>query len=109
MIRSVITGRLHNDPQPRTGQSGKPFATAGLWVDAEGDQRIWCSAIAFGSAAERLLQLKAGDALALSGRLTPKVYAKDGAEPRVSLDLVADEVAAVRRKPRQRAETESEA
>ncbi len=60
------------------------------------------------STAERLLQLKAGDALALSGRLMPKVYAKDGAEPRVSLDLVADEVAAVRRKPRQRAETESE-
>ena len=73
MIRSVITGRLHNDPQSRTGQSGKPFATAGLWVDIEADQRIWCSAIAFGTTAERLLQLKAGDALALSGRLTPKV------------------------------------
>lgn len=108
MIRAILTGRLHGDPQPRTSSSDKPFATAGVWVDTEADQRLWCSAIAFGSTADRLLQLKAGDALALSGRLTPKVYAKDGGEPRVSLDMQADEVATVRRKPRQRDETEAE-
>lgn len=99
MIRALVSGKIHGAPVARTAANGKPFATAGVWVEVGAESSVWCSAIAFGQAAERLLTLRAGDAVSASGRLTPKVFEGRDA-PRVSLDLVVDEIASVRRKAR---------
>ena len=69
---------------------------AGAWV--------WVSAIAFNEAAERLLQLKAGDSVSLSGRAELSTWTDKDGTAHPGLSLVADEVAALRAKPKPKAE-----
>jgi single-stranded DNA-binding protein len=100
VIRVLVSGTLYGAPVQRTGQNGKPFVTAKLRVDTGEEGSAWASVIAFGAEAERLAGLKDGDALSVAGRATVQGYiAKDG-NAKASLSIVADEVAAVRRKPR---------
>ena len=51
MIRCLVSGVLHTDPQARTSQSGKPFTTGKLKADAADGNTVWCSLIAFGEKA----------------------------------------------------------
>lgn len=104
MIRALVTGTLHADPQARTSQNGNAFALCKVKADDKAGAWVWVSAIAFGDAAERLLQLKAGDSVSLSGRAEVGGWADKDGTPRGSLSLVADEVAALRAKPKPRAE-----
>jgi single-stranded DNA-binding protein len=67
-----------------------------------GDGSALVSIVAFGSAAERLLSLSKGAAVAASGRAELKSWtAKDGTG-RTGLSIVASEIAAARPKPRTR-------
>jgi single-stranded DNA-binding protein len=102
MIRALVSGRLYGAPVRRTGASGKPFVTGKLRVDTGDEHQAWASVIAFGEAGERLGGLKDGDAVAVAGRATLQGFlAKDG-NPKAALSIVADDVAAVRRKPKAR-------
>lgn len=94
MIDALIGGTLHKGPQARTSQNGRTFATATVRASTRDGSAIFVSVIAFSqSACEALLALEDGDAVALAGELTPKVYQpRDGGEPRPSLDLVAHRV-----------------
>ena len=84
MIDAIISGKLFKKPVPRTGKSGKPFATCNVRV-AMGEESIFVSVIAFdGAVIKGLLALDAGDSVSLSGALTPKVW-----EGKPALDLVA--------------------
>ena len=47
MIRALVTGTLHNDPQARTSQNGKPFTTGKLKADASENGIAWVSLIGF--------------------------------------------------------------
>ena len=89
MIDALITGRLHGKPTQKTAKTGKPFATAKLRVPA-GDEALFCNVIAFDpKVCAGLLALEDGDAVALSGALTPKAWlAKDGT-PKPAMDVVA--------------------
>ena len=100
MIRALLTGKLHGDPVQRTGSSGKPFTTGKMLV-TETDPALWCSLIAFAEAGERLASLRAGSSLSVAGRATLKTYEGKDGTPRVSLDLVADEIASTTPRPRQ--------
>lgn len=101
MIRALIAGSLFADPLQRTSKTGKPFATARLFVPQGEEGRIFCSAIAFDDlAVKRLLQLKAGASVAMSGVLKVGTWsAKDGTV-NPSLDMVADEIAATTPRPK---------
>ena len=67
MIRALIAGELVANPQERTGKTGKAFALARVSVPMGDDGRVYCSVIAFNDdAVARLLQLKAGAAVALA-------------------------------------------
>ena len=101
MIRVLVSGRVHGQPETRTGKSGKPFITAKLRIDTGEEQSTWASVIAFANEAERLAGLKDGDALSVSGRATLQAYAAKDGSPKASLAIVVDEVAAVRRKPKE--------
>ncbi len=91
MIRALLTGQLYGDPQARTSQAGKSFTTAKIRADGKDGAVLWISVVAFGDLAERLLTMRANNALALSGKLEVSAYtAKDGT-PAAGLSVVADE------------------
>ena len=95
MMDALIAGRLHAPPEQRTGANGKPFATARLRAaagDGEGDL-LFVNCIAFDPAAmAALLALDAGDALAVAGSITPKVWTDREGTARPALDIVATQV-----------------
>jgi single-stranded DNA-binding protein len=92
-ITALISGRLVADPERRTGGSGKPYTTAKLLAAAD-DESVFCSVIAFSTAADQLAALLKGDTVALVGRTKPKAWTKDG-ETKSGLDVVADQVLSV--------------
>ena len=85
MIDALIAGKLTKKPVQRTGNSGKPFATANVRVATTGEEAVFVSVISFDSAiVAALVALDAGDSVSLSGQLTPKVW-----QGKPALDLVA--------------------
>ena len=94
MIDALIQGTLYKVPQARTASNGRRFATANVRTPTKDGTAIFVNVIAFAEGAvTALLALEDGDAVALAGELTPKVYTpRDGGEPRPSLDLVAHKV-----------------
>lgn len=102
MIRALLVGTLHAEPQQRTSQNGKPFTTGKLKADASDGGQVWCSLIAFGEQAERLATLKAGAAITVSGRCKLSAWSDKSGNPAAGLDVVVDELAARIRSPRAR-------
>jgi single-stranded DNA-binding protein len=93
MIDALIAGKLHTRPEQRTGKNGKPFATAKVRAAAGDGESLFVNVIAFDDGAvAALLALDAGDSVALSGSLTPKVWTDREGQPRPALDLVAHAV-----------------
>jgi len=80
MIDALITGRLAADPKSGTSRTGNAYATARVLVPMNAEDRFSVSVIAFESRAiDSLLGMASGDAIALAGELTPKVWTdKDG-------------------------------
>ena len=104
MIRALLTGILYGEPQARTSKTGSTFATAKVKTDGKDGVVLWISIVAFNDLADRLLTLKANNAVALSGKLEVSAYtAKDGS-PAAGLSVVCDELAALKAKPRPKAE-----
>ncbi len=104
MIRALITGQLYGDPQARTSQTGKAFTTAKVRADGKDGSTLWISVVAFGDLADRLLTMRANNALALSGKLEVSAYTAKNGEPAAGLSVVCDELAALKAKPRPKAE-----
>ncbi len=85
MIDALIAGKLFAKPTQHTGKSGKPFVTGKVRAATQGDEAVFVSVIAFGPPViTALMALDAGDSVALSGALTPKVW-----NGKPALDLVA--------------------
>lgn len=100
MIRVLLTGALHSDPQARTSQTGKPFTTGKLKADAGENGPVWVSIIGFQEQAERLATLKAGQAVAITGRAKLTAWLNKTGEPCAGLDVVIDELATLKARPR---------
>lgn len=102
MIRALITGTIYGEPQARTSQAGKQYATAKVKADSgkgEGGV-VWCSIIAFGELADRLMTLANGAALSISGKAEVNAYTNKQGEPAAGLSIVADDLATLKGKPR---------
>ncbi len=95
-----MTGTLYGAPQARTSQAGKPFVTAKVRADGKNGEIVWCSIIAFGEIADRLLTLADGAALSISGRAEVNAWLDKAGEPKAGLSLVVDELATLKGKPR---------
>ncbi len=101
MIRALIAGELYSAPQERTSRNGNTFATARVSVPMGEEGRLFCSVIAFDSAAvARLLQLKPGASVAMAGTMKVGVWTANDGTAKPSLDMVADEVAATTPRPK---------
>ncbi len=92
-IEALITGKVHKAPTERTGKSGRAFVTTTVRAAAGEGEALFVNVVAFSeSACRALLALKEGDAVALAGSLTPKVWTDRDGLARPSLDLVAAQV-----------------
>lgn len=104
MIRALISGKLHDAPQARESAKGTSYAICKVKADDKGGTWVWVSCIAFGAEAERLLSLKAGDAVAIGGRAELSVWEDKDGNHHPGLSLVADEVATLRGRPKPKAD-----
>ncbi len=93
-IDCLIQGRMHRTAQQRTSKTGSPFVTCTVRVPTKDGGSLFASVICFNATAcQALLALADGDAVALAGEATLKLYEpKDGSAPRPSLDLLAHAV-----------------
>ena len=99
MIRALLTGTLYEIPVTRMGKTGKPFTTAKLKADTVNGS-IWCSLVAFGEQGEALAEQCANAAISIAGRATPTAWIDKTGEAKAGLDVVVDQIATLRTKPR---------
>jgi len=93
MIDAIVSGRLYSPAAERTSASGNRFVVAKVTAAGGNGESLLVSVIAFSQAARTaLLALEAGDSVALSGSLTPKVWTDRNGEAHPQLDLVAHAV-----------------
>lgn len=95
MIDGLIAGRLMGDASRRVDKAGRTYLVARVLARNKADEEFIVNVIAFDEApCAALLALRDGQALALSGALTPKVWTDKQGIARPSLDLVAVQVMA---------------
>jgi hypothetical protein len=93
MIDGLIAGRLMGDASRRVDKAGRTYIVARVLARNKVDEEFIVNVIAFDEApCAALLALADGDALSLSGALTPKVWTDKQGVVRPSLDLVAAQV-----------------
>jgi hypothetical protein len=96
MIEALIAGHLMGDASRRIDKAGREFIVARVLARNRTDEEFIVNVIAFDEApCAALLALADGDALSLSGALTPKVWTDKQGIARPSLDLVATRVLGV--------------
>jgi len=90
MIDGLVAGTLVDDPQERRGKSDSIYVLLKLRaLNAEGEP-IVVNVIAFDAELGAILmELRDGDAVALTGSLTPKVWSDKQGNARAALDMVA--------------------
>lgn len=97
MIEALIAGHLMGDASRRVDRAGRTYIVARVLARNRDDEEFIVNVIAFDEAAGAdLLALADGDAVSLSGALTPKVWTDKQGQARPSLDLVATRVLGVR-------------
>lgn len=93
MIEGLIAGKLIGVAQLRAGKNGTSFALAKVKAVAGDGESLVVNVIAFAAeASAALMALDEGDALALSGALTPKVWSDKQGNTRPALDMIASQV-----------------
>ena len=94
MLDALVGGTVQGTPQRRPGKAETTFVTAkvrALAGDKEGVTLV--NVIVFDEpAATALLALDDGDAVALSGSITPKVWTDKQGIARPAIDMVAHQV-----------------
>ena len=90
MIDGLVSGRIFGDPEQRRGKGDSPFVVAKLRAPTHDNETVLVNVIAFDDAAmSALLALRDGDAVALAGGITPKVWTDKQGNTRPALDMVA--------------------
>jgi single-stranded DNA-binding protein len=93
MIEGLIAGKLVGVAETRQGKNGTSFALAKVKATAGDGESLIVNVIAFATeASAALMALDDGDALALSGALTPKVWTDKQGNTRPALDMIATQV-----------------
>jgi single-stranded DNA-binding protein len=96
MIDGLIAGKVFGDPEQRLGKGDRPFVVTKVRADTSDGETLIVNVIAFDDAPRAaLLELREGDAVAIAGSLTPKVWTDKQGNTRPALDLIAQRVLAV--------------
>jgi hypothetical protein len=90
MIDALVAGRMFGAAEQRSDKGGKAFTVAKVLAIAGDGDSVIVNVIAFDSAVRRRLELLAdGDAVTLSGGVTPKGWTDKQGNARAALDMVA--------------------
>ncbi len=93
MIDGLIAGHLVCLAETRQGKNGSSFALAKVKATAGDGETLIVNVITFAAeASAALMALDDGDAVALAGALTPKVWTDKQGNTRPALDMVATQV-----------------
>ena len=96
MIDGLVAGRLMGDASRRVDKTGRGYVVARVLARNRADEEFIVNAIAFDAApCAALLALRDGDALSLTGALTPKVWTDKQGNARPSLDVVVARILSV--------------
>jgi single-stranded DNA-binding protein len=96
MIEGLIAGHLVGLAETRQGKNGSSFVLAKVKAVAGDGESLIVNVIAFGAeASAALMALDDGDAITLTGALTPKVWTDKQGNNRPALDMVATQVLTV--------------
>ena len=95
-MEALIAGNVFGDPEQRAGKADTVFVVAKVRAHA-GDGEIYlANVIAFeAQVCSELLRLRDGDAVALTGSLTPKIWTDKQGNSRPVVDLVAHKILAM--------------
>lgn len=99
--QALITGTLYRAAERRTAKSGRAFTVATLRSSEAQVSQFWRVTTFSEPVGEELARLNEGEAVAVQGRLDISTYDKDG-ETRVSLQIIADHVLALRQPGKER-------
>ncbi|SDQ29234.1 single-stranded DNA-binding protein [Paraburkholderia tuberum] len=92
-IDALIAGKLFKTAEERRSGAGKVFVTAKVRAAMGDGESIFVNVIAFSDSAKAaLLALDDGEAVALAGSLTPKVWTDRDGNAKPALDMVAAQV-----------------
>ena len=93
MIEGLISGHLVGLAETRQGKNGSSFTLAKVKASTSETDHIIVNVITFSTeASSALLALDDGDALAVSGSLTPKVWTDKQGNTRPALDMIATKI-----------------
>jgi single-stranded DNA-binding protein len=96
MLEGLVAGTLVGLAEIRQGKNGSSFALAKVKAIAGEGESLIVNVIAFATeASAALMALDDGDAVALAGALTPKVWTDKQGNTRPALDMVATQVLTV--------------
>ena len=96
MIEAIISGKDYGKPAQRSSKTGAAFTVAKLRVATSASESLFVNVIAFSDSAQvAVLALDDGDAAALAGTLTPKVWTDRDGNTRPALDILAAQVLTV--------------
>lgn len=90
MIEGLVAGQLHGRAESRVDRLGKPFVVAKVLAAVSDGGTAIVNVIAFdASTGAALTALDDGDAVALTGSMTPRVWTDKQGNARPALDMVA--------------------
>ncbi len=93
MIDALISGKLYGTAQQRTGKNAKHFTVAKVRLISGDGEQLFVNVITFADAAgAALMALNEGDAVAIAGTLTPRVWTDKQGTARPALDMTATQV-----------------
>jgi single-stranded DNA-binding protein len=100
MIEGLVAGNIWGEPEKRVGKNNSIFVVAKVRAQGSQPELVIVNVIAFDQAAcKALLALRDGDAVSLSGSLSPKVWIDKQGVSRAALDMIAGRVLALEPAP----------
>lgn len=90
MIEGMVAGKVVGDPESRRGKGDSEFVVAKVRAQNNDGEMVIVNVIVFSAdLGAALMELRDGDALALAGSLSPKVWSDKQGNTRAALDMVA--------------------
>jgi single-stranded DNA-binding protein len=96
MIEGLVAGTLVGLAEQRQGKNGSSYTLAKVKAGSAEDENLIVNVITFSrETGATLMALNEGDAVALTGALTPKVWTDKQGNTRPALDMIASQVLTV--------------
>ena len=100
MIDGLVAGRIFGESAQRVDKAGKAFTVAKVRATTGDGELLFVNVIAFEErVCDALRNLRDGDAVALAGALTPRVWTDKQGNVRPALDMLALRVLTVQEAP----------